>query len=114
MQVGTISSWEECPGFKSTGWVGSFCMEFAHLQHGCVGSLSPKSKYMEVKLTGMNGCLSPSISSTTDWQTVQGVHHLSPYGSWERLHPHHNPELFEWKKMDGWMSLSIFPNCLGL
>lgn len=40
----------------------------------------------------VNCCLSLYDSSATDWQPVQGVPHLSPCDSWNRLQTHCDPE----------------------
>lgn len=48
----------------------------------------------------VNCCLSLYDSSATDWQPVQGVPHLSPCDSWNRLQTHCDPE---WDKQKRWM-----------
>lgn len=45
--------------------------------------------------------------SMVDWRPVLGVPRLSPYGTWDGLHPSHDAELDKQKEMDGcFMSVS--------
>lgn len=50
---------------------------------------------------GENSKLNGLPNPAADWQPVQGISHLSPYDSWDRLQSHHDPELDKYKKMDG-------------
>lgn len=93
-------------GFKSR--LRTFYVESASSPHVCMGSFQVPPTVQKHVWVGsdcvsnlavrVNGCW--CVGPVTVWQSVRGVPSLSPSGSWDRLQPHSDPELDEWKKMD--------------
>lgn len=47
------------------------------------------------------------VTPVMDWWPVQGVPCFLPYGSWDNLQHPCDPWLDKWKRMNGWMGVSV-------